>query len=206
MHRMPHLQVVPVEVGLSAGERGEEILPATLVEGPRTADGREGAEPVVGRSAARRWIGPYVPGSSRAAPVALCFEKPRMLGRAVVQNQVQNDAHAVPMRGIEQPVEICQRPIDRIDRGEVGDVIAEIDLGRWKERRQPEGVDLQRGGGAIIQIIETNGDTRQVADSVAIRIGKAAWVDLVEDRRSPPSGGTLSQQGASLSGDAATSL
>ena len=118
-----------------------------------------------------------------------------MLGRAVVQNQVQNDAHAVPMRGIEQPVEICQRPIDRIDRGEVGDVIAEIDLGRWKERRQPEGVDLQRGGGAIIQIIETNGDTRQVADSVAIRIGKAAWVDLVEDRRSPPSGGTLSRHG-----------
>ena len=56
------------------------------------------------------------------------------------------------------------------------------------------------------QIIETNGDARQVADSVAIRVGEAAWVDLVEDRRSPPSGGTLSQQGASLSGDAATSL
>src|SRR6185437_8161783 len=110
------------------GEGGEEILPAGLVEGPGAAHRREGAEPVVGRSAIGRRIGPDIPGSPCAAPVALRYEKPGVLRRAVVQNEVEDDANPATMRGVEQPVEIGEAAIDGIDGREVADVVTEIDL------------------------------------------------------------------------------
>ena len=63
----------------------------------------------------------------------------------------------------------------------VGDVVAEVDLRRGIEGREPDGVDAQ-----VLQVVEPLGDAVQVADAVAVRVLKAARVNLVDDGVLPP--------------------
>ncbi len=72
-------------------------------------------------------------------------------------------------------------PYCGIDADIVRDVVAEIDLRRGIDRRQPDGIHAE-----CLQVIEPLGDAVQVADAVAIRILKAARINLVDDRMLPP--------------------
>ncbi len=71
------------------------------------------------------------------------------------------------MRLLEQPVEIGKRPVSRLDIAVVGDVVAEIGLGAREDRRQPDGVDAEAR-----DVIELGDNARNIAEPVAIRIGK----------------------------------
>src|SRR5579884_737710 len=104
-----------------------------------------------------------------------------MLVGRMIQNQVVNDANAA-VRGLRyEPVEIRKHPILRIDIDVIRNVVAEIDLRRWVERRDPDGVDAK-----LLEVIEMLPNTVQVADAVAVRVGKAARIDLVDDGVAPP--------------------
>src|SRR6266571_2433868 len=85
------------------------------------------------------------------------------------------------MRFIHQAAEVVERAVLGVDAVVVGDVVAVIFLRRWIERREPESVDAKRS-----QVAESGRDPGQVADSVVVRVGKAAYVDLVEDGVAPP--------------------
>jgi hypothetical protein len=76
----------------------------------------------------------------------------------------------------DQGVEIGQGPEDRIDAGIVRDVIAEVLHRRGEEGRQPDAVHTQRG-----DVVQMGGDPRQIADAVAVRVGEAARIDLIQD-------------------------
>jgi hypothetical protein len=54
----------------------------------------------------------------------------------------------------------------------IGDVAAEVHLGRWIEGREPDGVDAEAG-----QVIEVAGDAVQVADAVTIGVAETARID-----------------------------
>ena len=88
------------------------------------------------------------------------------------------------MRAGDQRVEIGQRAEDRIDIAVIGDVIAEIGHRRGEKGRQPDRIDAERG-----DIIEPGGDAGQIANPVAVRIGEAARIDLIDRRAAPPIGG-----------------
>ena len=86
------------------------------------------------------------------------------------------------MRALDQRVEVGERAEDRIDAAIIGDVVTEIPHRRGEEGRQPDRIHPEAR-----DIVELGGDAWQVADAVAVRIGEAARVDLV-DRRAPPPG------------------
>src|ERR1700726_142351 len=62
-------------------------------------------------------------------------------------------------------------------------VIAEIALRRGVERTEPDGVHPETG-----HVIQPSGNAREVAHAIAIRVEKAAQVDLIDHRATPPGG------------------
>ena len=81
----------------------------------------------------------------------------------------------------DETVEVGQGAVLRIDVFVVGDVVAEVDLRRWVDGREPDGVDAE-----VLEVVEALGDALQVADAIEIRVLKAARIDLVDDGVLPP--------------------
>ena len=182
---LAHLRVLPVEVGLLAREQVEVVLAGRGVELPHRA-GEERAP--VGRLRAGRSRGHAVAGRPPPVPVALGVlarrargGEPGVLVGRVVDDQVQDQPHPALVDGGEQPVEVRERAERRVDVLVVGDVVAGVVLRRRVDRREPDDVDAQRR-----QVIEPRLDPAQVADPVAVGVGEAARVDLVDDGGLPP--------------------
>ncbi len=187
VHRLAHLGVLPVQVRLLAGEQVEVVLPARLVVRPRRA-GEERA-PVVGlgtrgagdRAGAGR--PPPVPVAPRVVAARARRGEPCVLVGGVVDHQVHEQLHAARVQRGDQLVEVGQRAEHRVDVAVVADVVAVVVLGGAVDRRQPQHVHPQVG-----QVVEPVEDPAQIADPVAVAVGEAAGVDLVDDRAGPPGG------------------
>ena len=80
----------------------------------------------------------------------------------------------------EQRVEVGQRAEHRVDVARVGDVVAAVGHGGAVERREPDRVDAE-----LDEVVEALPHADQVAGAVAVAVGEAAGVDLVEDRGAP---------------------
>jgi hypothetical protein len=102
------------------------------------------------------------------------------IGR-VVQHDVDHDANAATVGGLDERVEVGERAKLRIDVLVVADVVAEVNLRRGIERRDPE-----RGQAETGEVVEARGNPVQIADAVAVTVLKTANVDFVEDRVGPP--------------------
>lgn len=188
VHGLPDLGVLPVQVGLLAGEQVQVVLPARLVVGP----GRAGEEraPVVGlRSGCTGLLAgpgrtPDVPVAhgARGAAVARGREPGVLVGR-VVDDQIHDQLHAALVDRGEQPVEVVQRTEERVDVLVVADVVAVVGVRGGIDRGQPQHVDIQLG-----QVVQMLDDARQITDAVGVRVGEAARIDLVYHRVLPPCG------------------
>src|ERR1700730_991336 len=99
----------------------------------------------------------------------------------MVRYQIENDLQITRMRRSDQRIEIVQRAKYRIDVQIAGDVIAKVGHGRRENRRQPDRINSE-----IEEIGHTIDDSRQIADSVAIRVLKRPWINLIESSLSPP--------------------
>src|SRR5579862_8805798 len=104
-----------------------------------------------------------------------------MLIRSMIRHQVEDDADAAPMRLGNHAVEAGKRAEVAMHVAVVADVVTPIAQRRWIDRAQPERIDAE-----LAQVIEMRGDAVEVADAVAIRVGKTARIDLIEDRVLPP--------------------
>ena len=195
-HR-PHLRAkrgaAPVHVGLLGQERVEvELLSPGLPLPGRPAEPRE---PVVRRLRSTvaippGRIPPEIEVGERSGPRLARLHEPRMLVAGVVHHEVEDDADASSMAGLDQPIEVGQRPEDGIDRRVIRDVVAAVEHGRRVDRREPDGVDAERIGpaGEMVQVVD---EPREVADPVAVRVGEAPRVHLVDDAVQPPSTGCV---------------
>ena len=92
----------------------------------------------------------------------------------MVQHQVKDDANAATMRAVQELPEVVERAVFRGHIGVIGDVIAAIELRRGIMRGQPDRIDPQ-----LSEIVEPLDYPAQIADAVAVAIGKAARIDLV---------------------------
>jgi hypothetical protein len=99
----------------------------------------------------------------------------------VVDDEVHDELHAALVDGAEQGVEVGERAERRVDALVVGDVVARVVLRRGVHRREPDHVDAELG-----EVVQARRDPGQVADPVAVGVGEAAGVDLVDDRGLPP--------------------
>ena len=104
------------------------------------------------------------------------------IGR-VVGHDVDEDAQAQRMGIRQQAVRVIECPEHRIDASVIGNVIAPI-----RHRRHVPGRDPERLDAEVAQVGEMLSDSGDVADPVAITVGKAANVDLVDHGVAPPGG------------------
>jgi hypothetical protein len=182
-HRALDLGVAPVQVGLLLQKGVIVVLAGRWIVLPGRA--AEDRGPVVRRAGVSR-IAPDVPIALGVIPARARLDEPRMLIRRVVEHEVEDDADAAGVRLAHKGCEVLERAILGGHAGVVGDIVAAIQKGRWVMRRQPDSVDTQ-----VAQVVEPGGQPHEVADAVAIAVGEATWVDLVEDRLLPPAVGFI---------------
>ena len=104
-----------------------------------------------------------------------------MLVRRVRIDLVDNQLQPEFVGARDHRVEIVERAEDRVDPAVIGDVIAEVALRRGEEGRHPHAIDPEAR-----DMVEVGGDPGKVADAVAIAVGKAARINLVDRRALPP--------------------
>ena len=188
------LLVVPVEVGLLGGEEVQIPL-AVGHPGPGTAP--EHRLPVGGREFAVRAASGAedvtVPGGGPGTRPQRLLEPP-VLVRGVVGDDVDDDLQPEPVRLGGHPVEVVERAQARVDIAVVGDVVAAVGEFGGIEGAQPYGVHTQRG-----EVGQALRDALQVTEPVAVGVGEAARVHLVDDGLAPPvrvTGGEVGHAGS----------
>ncbi len=187
VHELARRRVPPVPVGLLGSVEVEVPLagPAVGLRHPGPGGATEDAGPVVRRqlarcAAAREEVEarPLLAAGTRGQGCPEC----RVLGRAMVGDQVDDDPQSQPVGRRHQGVEVIERAEQRVDIAVVADVVAVVRLRRALERRQPDGV-----GAEPRDVLEPAGCAAQVPHSVAVGVDERSRVDLVDHRRAPPS-------------------
>jgi hypothetical protein len=184
----PHLVVRPVQVGLLGGEQVQVPLArgAVRLGDPSPRQAAEVAPPVVGWFIATR---PAAISEEVAGPLPAARRgrergpEPRMLVRGVVGDEVDDDPQTQGMSVADKLIEVSERAEVRVDVAIVPDVIARVRLRRGVERVQPDRVDAQ-----VAKVRQPGPDAGQVPDPIAVRVGEAADIDLVDHRVPPPRG------------------
>jgi hypothetical protein len=134
----------------------------------------EHALPVVGHAAVRRRVAPDVVVMVGACGVDALAE-PLVLDGGVVYHQVHDDLEAQLMGAVKHAAEDLLVPIVRRDAPVVRNVIAKVGIRRDVQRREPDATHAQR-----LHVVELLVDAIEVANAVAVAVGKAARPDLVE--------------------------
>ena len=111
-----------------------------------------------------------------------------MLDRGVARDEVQQEAEAALVAGLDQRVDVGEGPVLGCDAGVLADVVPEVIERRRIHRREPDGVDAERCVRSA-QVVEASEDAAQVADPVTVGIRIAAGIDLVHDGPLPPAVG-----------------
>ncbi len=104
-----------------------------------------------------------------------------MTVRAVVGDDVDDHLDGAPVQSRDQGVELFERPDGRVDVAVVVDVVSAVDECRRIERAQPHRVDAEP-----VEVIDAGDDALEIADAVAVRVGEAPRIDLVDGRVAPP--------------------
>ena len=106
-----------------------------------------------------------------------------MLLAGMAGDQVEQHVHVAPMGLVEQCDEVVVGTIARGDLEIVAYVVSGI-----LEWGVEAGVDPQGVAAEIADVVESGDDAGNVADAVAVRVGEALRVDLVESRVGEPLG------------------
>ena len=90
------------------------------------------------------------------------------------------------MRFLNEVVELRERAEPRIDAAIIRHVVPEIFHRRRIDRRQPDRIDAQRVRRAVVQVIQSARNARQIADAVAVGILKTPRINLIDNGALPP--------------------
>ena len=178
-HRLLHVRVVVVQVGLVAEEAVPVVLTAHRIERPvrRLRVEEDDACVGVGLVAVR----PHVPVALRPLRFGARFLEPGVICGRVVHDEVGDHAHPTLMRLVHELAEVVDRPVVGMNREEVRDVVPAVLERRDVHREQPDAVDPEP-----LQEVELVDQPAEVARAVVVAVEEAADVDLVEDRPLEP--------------------
>jgi hypothetical protein len=99
-----------------------------------------------------------------------------MLVGGVVDDQLGQDADVPKVGLIQEPPEVIEAAVDRIDRGVVRDVVAVIAQRRRIKREQPQAGDTE-----VLQVGQLLRQAGEIADAVTVAVVEGADVRLVDD-------------------------
>src|SRR3954454_76536 len=97
------------------------------------------AKPIVRRPAVRAGLLPNVPVGLGIVAGRAAFPEPGVLVGGVVGNEIENEPDVGIVQGVPDAFEVVHRAITGINRAEVRDVVTEILIGAFIDRRQPNG-------------------------------------------------------------------
>ena len=160
--------------------------PVARVMAPRRPHPLKRGAPRVGGQAPGPAVAPDVPVAPRVVARGPRRLEPGVAVGGVVRDPVDDDPDAARVRLADQPVGVGEAAEQRVHAGVVGHVVAEVGHRRGVEGRQPDRVDPQRGRRAVVEVVQVGDDAGEVADAVAVGVGEAARVDLVDDGLLPP--------------------
>ncbi len=105
----------------------------------------------------------------------------KRLGGRVVRHKIEDDADLIfPALG-NHVIEVGEVSIHGVDVPVVGNVVAEIDLGRGIAGSDPDGVYTQ-----FMKITHFGANAVEVADAVVVAVRKTAGMDFVKHGMLPP--------------------
>ncbi len=99
----------------------------------------------------------------------------------MVGHDVDDHPQAQFMGPAHQGVGVGEGAEDGVDHAVVGDVVAGVGLRRGVERGEPDGVHAE-----VPEVRQARRHARQVTHAVAVGVGEAARIDLVDDGVVPP--------------------
>jgi hypothetical protein len=99
----------------------------------------------------------------------------------VVQYHLHDYPHLPLMSTGQERLEVLQRPVARVHRRVVRDVVPIVSQRRRTERQKPDRVDSQ-----LLQIIQFLCEPGKVTYAVAVAVVKSAYVQLIDDGVSVP--------------------
>jgi hypothetical protein len=178
-HRLLHLGVVVVEVGLVGEEAVPVVLAALRVPRPVRRLRVEEDDPRL--APARVIVAPDVPVRARSLRVGTRLLEPRVVGRGVVHDEVRDHADPALVGGLDEGAEVLDVAVVAVDGEEVGDVVTAVAKRRRVHRQQPDAVDPEP-----LQVVELVHQAAKVAGAVVVAVEEAPDVDLVEDRGLEP--------------------
>jgi hypothetical protein len=187
--RPPNVRAVEVEVRLVRVEPVPVVLAGHGVPRPvRRLEVREDDPRVavaLGRVAPDVELAPAAPGWCAARPL-----EPGVLVGGVVQHQLGDHPQPALVRPADEEPDVAHRPVARVDRPVVGDVVAVVAQRGRVERQQPDGGDAQ-----VVQVVELGDQPAEVADAVVAGVAEGADVQLVDDGVAVPVGGVQAVRG-----------
>ena len=158
-----HRGISPIQVGLLGEEQVAVVLPARFVERP---GGRaEMAHPIVRWAATWRGVPEQVVVAFRRARIREGCLEPSMFTRGVVRDNIENDAEIELVGSSDQPVDVVERAVTRINVAVIRDVVAMVVPWRGVERGEPDDVDTEP-----LEVIQTVGDPSDVADAITVTV------------------------------------
>ncbi len=173
-HLLLHGRVLVVQVRLVREEAVPVVLLAYRVVRPVRHLGVHEDDP--GVLVLLVVVGPHVVVPVGAVGVLAGLLEPRVLVAGVVHDEVDDDAHAALVGGVDELHEVGEVAELGQDGGVVGDVVTAVAQGGLEEGREPQAVHAQP-----LQIVEFGGQALQVADAVAVAVLEGADQHLVED-------------------------
>ena len=99
----------------------------------------------------------------------------------MIGDKIEDDFKVARMRLADQSIEISQRAEQRMDRGIVRHIVAEVLHRRWVNRRDPNGIDAEPA-----QIIQSRDQAHEIAHAVAVAVHEGARINLVYNTALPP--------------------
>ena len=174
-HRLEHLRIVEIEVGLVRIEAVPEVLAGDRVPGPI---GLFGVEKDDARAVVLLVIvGPHIEIARLTAALGMAGTlEPRVLVAGVVDDQFGDHPQAALVGLGDEAAGVCQAAVIRVHGLVFGDVVTVVAPWRGVERQQPQGVDAQLG-----DVVELADQAGEVADAVVVRIEERLDVQLVDD-------------------------
>ena len=178
-HGVLDLWIMEIEIRLGFQEVVQIVLSAARLPFPGAA--AEQRQPVIGRIAGRRGVGPDIPVGLGVGSVFSAFFKPGVARARMADHQINQNFESQSVSFGQEGAKIVKSSEQGIDVAIVRNVIAKILHRRFEERRNPQGVHAERGYGA-----EFGANAGKIADPVAVGVKEGAGIDLIDHRAAPP--------------------
>ncbi len=174
-HGQEHPRIVVVEIRLVRKEAVPVIARRRRIPGPVRFFGIVEDDPCFCEAMVA--VAPHIPIAGircRSAPARAL--EPGMLVRGVIDDELGDHPQLSTLRLLHEAAKVLHGAEIGIDVAVVRNVVAVVAAGGGIERQQPERRDAE-----ILQIVELFGQPREIADSVAVAVGKGLDVQLVDD-------------------------